>query len=502
ATLSGTHRNEDASWKFNWKASTTLSNITTPDVRYTRIRKDGGNFSVGSESGIPQRIWRYLEEVNYQGQVNITREYTFNGRDASLKFGGAYTYKQRDYEIQTFNIVPQSGVGITSPNPEQIMKDENLWDTDNTQGTIYKPNFIPQNPNKYKSNVNKPAVYVTNEFMPLKRLEAVAGLRMEQYTQRYTGIDPVTNEQINNEKFLDGTDLFPSLSMTYELTPNQNFRAAYSRTIARPSFKEASKATIFDPITSRTFIGGFVKDEDGAGNIVWDGNLNTTRISNFDLRWEWFQQGEQMLSVTSFYKKFKDPIEIVQLLKSKNNIQPRNVGDGEIIGLEVEVRQNLSRIANALNNFSFTGNFTLNSSEIDIGPSEFRNREENARQGKNVDEARNMAGQAPYIINAGFGYEGEENGITAGLYYNVKGKTLHIVGSGYRPDVYTEPFHNLKFNAGKTFGTNDRLKIGFKITNILNDDQAKLFKAYKAEDQYFSRKFPGRAFSLSFDYNF
>lgn len=500
--LSGTHRDKDGSWKFNWKASPTWSNITSPDIRYSRIRTDGTGYSVGSESGIPQRIWRFLEEVNYQGQVNITREYTFNDRDAAFKFGGAYTYKQRDYEIKAFDIVPQKDVDITDDDPEQIMQDKNLWDTDNTQGTVYKPNFIPDNPNKYQSNVHKPAVYVTNEFMPLKRLETVIGLRMEQYTQRYTGLDPVTNEEIDNEKFLDDTDLFPSLSLTYELTPNQNLRASYSRTIARPSFKEASKATIFDPITGRTFIGGFVEDRDGSGNTVWDGELTATRINNFDVRWEWFQKGKQMVSLSGFYKTFQNPIEMVQLLKAKNNIQPRNVGNGRIIGLEFEVRQSLSRIARSLSNFSFNGNFTINSSSINIGPSELQSREENARQGKDVNDTRNMAGQAPYVINAGIGYENSENGVTAGVYYNVKGRTLHVVGVGYRPDVYTEPFHNLKFNAGKQFGPEDQMNLGLKVSNILKDDQAKLFEAYKAENQYYSRRFPGRSFSLNFSYNF
>ncbi len=500
--LSGEHSNADGSWKLNWKASPTFSSIKSPDIRYSRIRTDGSGFSVGSESGIPKRIWRFLEEVNYQGQVNLIHQYQFNDREAELNFGGSYTYKQRDYEIQAFDIVPQKDVQITRNDPRQIMKEENLWTPENKFGTVYKPNFIPNNSNKYKSNVNKPSVYVSNEMMPLKRLSTTLGLRVEKYTQRYTGIDPVTNKQLNNKKFLDHLDLFPSVNLTYELTPDQNLRASYSRTIARPSFKEASKATIFDPITGKTFIGGFVKDQTPSGEVIWDGELTATRINNFDLRWEWFQKGEQMISLTGFYKSFDNPIEMVQFLKAKNNIQPRNVGDGQIIGLEFEIRQNLGRISNALSNFSFNGNFTLNNSQIKIGPNEMSSRIENARKGKEVDETRAMAGQAPYIINAGIGYKGDKNGIQGGLYYNVKGKTLHVVGVGYRPDVYTEPFHNLKFNIGKTFGKNDQLELNVKVSNLLNDDQAKLFQAYEAKDQYYSRKFPHRSFSLSVGYNF
>ncbi len=500
--LSGTHTTDGGSWKVNWRASPTFSNSTAPDIRYSRIRVDGEGFTVGSESGIPQRIWRYLNEVNYQGQLNITREYGFNGRDAKFKFGGSYTYKKRNYEIQAFQIVPKKNVEITQSSPEQIMMDKNLWSQNNKQGTIYSPNFLPNNPNKYESTINKPAAYITNELMPFKRLNTVIGLRAEKYTQRYSGIDPVSDQEIRNEKFIDNINLFPSVSFTYELTPDKNLRASYSRTIARPSFREASKATIFDPITGRTYIGGFVPDKTPGGEVIWDGELTPTRISNFDLRWEWFQQGNQMISITGFYKSFDNPIEKVQYLKAKNNIQPRNVGDGSILGIEFELRQSLSGIARSLSNFSFNGNFTLNRSRINIGPNEFKSREKNAREGKTVNDSRQMAGQAPYIVNAGFGYTNESAGIEAAAYYNVQGRTLHIVGVGYRPDVYTEPFHNIKFNISKTLGKSDQLKLGLKASNVLNDDRAKWFQAYEAENQYFSRKFPGRSFSLSFGYEF
>jgi hypothetical protein len=71
----------------------------------------------------------------------------------------------------------------------------------------------------------------------------------------------------------------------------QNLRLSLTKTIARPSFKEASFATIIDPITGRTFIGSFFPDVNVAtGEVIWDGNLVKTDIYNVDLRWEIFQE--------------------------------------------------------------------------------------------------------------------------------------------------------------------------------------------------------------------
>jgi len=503
ALLNGIHSFNREAWEIEWKLSPTLSIVKSPDTRYSRIRTDGPGYSIGSEAGIPKRIWRDLHEMNYQGKVDVTRSYTFfNDTEAKFKFGGSYTYKQRDYEIKAFDIVPQSGVDITGTNPDQILKDENLWGKENPNGTIYSPNFIPNNPNKYSSNSNRASLYASNEFVPFTNMTATLGLRAEQYTQRYTGYDPVNNKELDNEKVLDAIDLFPAVNLNYAILEGQSVRFSYSRTIARPSFKEASKATIFDPITGRTYIGGLIPDQNAEGETIWGGDLKETRINNFDLRWEWFHNRGQMISISGFYKQFHNPIEIVQFVKAKNNVQPRNVGDARAMGVEVELRQSLGYLTDALAPLSVNANVTYTKSSVDIAANELESRRESAREGEEVEETRAMAGQSPYIINAGLSYKGKENGIEAGLYYNVQGKTLQIVGVNDRPDVYSDPFHSLNVTASKTLGKEDRLSIGIKADNILNDDKLEYFDAYKADNKVFSKLSPGRSFSVSFGYKF
>jgi outer membrane receptor protein involved in Fe transport len=293
----------------------------------------------------------------------------------------------------------------------------------------------------------------------------------------------------------------------YSLTSKQNLRLSFGKTVARPSFKELSYAEIFDPITGRTFIGGLFRDaNDIEGVVYWDGELTNTDIFNYDLRWEVFPKPGQTISLSAFYKKFINPIEIVQFATQAGAFQPRNVGDAEVLGGEIEIRQSLQFISEKLNPFSLVLNLTFAESRIKLSKTEYDSRVENARTGQVIDEYRNMAGQAPYIINGGFAYNGGEKGFLkgfeAGVYYNVQGPTLEYTGIVDRPDIYAVPFHSLNFNANKTFGKDDRMQLGLKVSNILNDVRESVFMSFNTTDEYFTRLDQGISFQLRFNYNF
>jgi len=84
----------------------------------------------------------------------------------------------------------------------------------------------------------------------------------------------------------------------------------------------------------------------------------------------------------------------------------------------------------------------------------------------------------------------------------VQGSTLQFVGIADRPDIYSKPFHSLNFNSTKKFGNENRMQLGLKIENILNDQKESVFQSFKADDQYFSFRDQGISFSFSFSYSF
>ena len=506
--IAGAHSLSENKWKIDWRLASNLSSMDDPDVRFTRYRVlSEDNFTIGTEAGFPQRIWRSLSERNVSGRLDFTRDTKLFSRDAEVKFGAMSTLKERDFNIQSFALnirnVPLTG------NPDELFYPENLWplNGDVTSGTTYDANFIPVNPNKFNSNAIYSGAYVSTILSPIKNFKAIIGLRTEYYAQRYTGQDQLGLNVLNNDVVLQEIDLFPALNFVYSLSENQNLRLSATKTIARPSFKELSYAEIYDPITGRTFIGGLFRDaNDGAGIEYWDGNLVSSDIYNFDLRWEIFHGVGQTVSVSAFYKFFNNPIEIVQFATQAGSFQPRNVGDGRVAGTEIEVRQGFGFIKESWSAFGVVMNLTLTESRIDLSRTEYDSRVENARDGQTVNTFRDMAGQAPLVINAGLAYSGGEEGFwknfEAGLYYNVQGRTLLYAGIVDRPDIYTIPFHSLNMNINKSFGEDKNTQVGLKVSNLLNDYREEVFQSFNAEDQFFTRLGIGTTVQLKVTHNF
>lgn len=500
--LGGTHYFDGPSIEIDWRLSPTFSSMNDPDVRKTAytlsLNNNPPRFNAGA-GGNPSRLWRYMDEVNYNGRLDLNKDYFLFSGDAKVRIGASYSYKERDFEILAFDLQNFGAWPVLTGDPSEVLREENIY----PNGPAYYQSGNPDpNPNRYSSNVNYAAAYISNEFVLIPRLRTYLGLRVENYVQRHTGRDALfaqsgtSGNNLDNAKVLDSTDFFPSVNFTYDITDNMNLRLSYSRTIARPTFKELSFAQILDPVSDRVFNGGLFPIGD------WDGNLTETRIDNIDLRWERFGADGQLLSVSGFYKTFDKPIEVVriQVQATSSEFQPRNVGDGEVFGAELEFRKSLGFIGSAFRWFNVNGNFTYVLSQIDMTDQEFNARLSREKDGQSVDNTRQMAGQAPYIINAGLQYDNPGIGMDAGFFYNVNGETLVIVGGGLFPDVYADPFHNLRFNLNKSIG--DKASVNLSVSNILNDSTQELYKAFRAEDQVFSSFEPGRSVSLGIKYSF
>lgn len=505
--LSGKHKFANEDWELSWASSTSLSSIDNPDIRFTRYEeRNDGSYSIGTESGFPERIWRELNELNTSAKVDLTKQFKWFGNSAQLKAGAIQNYKKRDFNIRSFSINVRNVELIGDPN--ELFAPENLWpyNGDVSKGTTFETPFIPVNPNQFESSVLSSGLYAMTEISPVERLRLIVGLRTELYNQRYTGQDQMGTNVLNNDVVLQELGFFPSVNAVFAITEQQNIRLSYGKTTARPSFKELSYSEILDPITGRTFIGGLFRDaNDVLGIEYWDGNLVSTSIHNFDLRWELFHGRGQTFSISAFYKMFNNPIEIVQFASQAGAFQPRNVGDGSVVGIEFEGRQSLGFISKKLNNFNLAVNVTLTQSQIELSATELESREINAREGQEIQPYRDMAGQSPWIINGGLEYNGEHGfgkNLQVGLYYNVQGETLLFSGIADRPDIYTVPFHGLNMNISKRFGKEEQFSIGLGVKNIANAKKEAVFKSFEAEDQMFYSLKQGTTFNLKMSIEF
>ena len=492
--FSGKHTNEDASWTTEWKLSPTFSNVDDKDFRTTPflINEDSGDFIISpSESGDASRFFRELDEINVASKLDLTRKHQLFEKDAKLKFGGAFTYKQRDFTTVRFSTPFRNfDSTILNGDPNAILGQYAYSATDDSGF------FVRQDSNEndsFDSNINIAALYASEEFRPYSWFTAIVGLRTEKFDLIYTGQDQNGNI-FDEEKILDKFDLFPSANLIFDMNEEgaQKLRASFARTTARPSFKEASLAQIFNPIENELFIG----------NI----NLQPTYINNFDLRYEIYGEEEKkfglgdFLALSGFYKKFKDPIELTFFAEATGQVTPRNLGDAEVYGVELELRKSLDIIG--LDNFSLNLNTSIIESNETYNEDELILRQALLKDGEDLGDGRVLQGQSPFLLNAGIAYESKESGWKSGLFYNVQGKTLEIVAAGEIADVYTLPFNDLKFNLSKSFGEDQNQTITFKAGNLLNDDRESVFQSFGAQDQLYSKWSPGQDFSLSYSFKF
>jgi TonB-dependent receptor len=502
--LNGVHILGQKGWELDWRTSTTLSKSTDPDIRKTAFTYTPSNvfFSAGA-GGNPSRIWRYLDEMNWNSKIDVIKRYTYKNVDAKLSFGANHLYKERNYEIRFYDIQFFSSQTWKNPVAEEVLNASNLY-PNRPNSIYYQSGNNNPNPNKYNSNLNIYAGYISNDFNILPNLKTIIGLRGEYFTQKHTGRDQAyangnleDGRNLNNETVLQSFDLFPTANFIFTLKDVYNLRASYSKTIARPSFKELSFAQIIDPITNRIFNGSLFTYPQ------WNGELVETRIDNLDFRIERFMDKGQIISFSVFYKKFKDPIELVRIPEQQTSTeyQARNVGTGTLYGIEFEFSKNLHATHPLFSKINLNGNFSFIESKILMTDVEINARRTYLKDGEILGDKRDMAGQSPYTVNLGIGYnDAEEKGLSAGLFYNVKGSTLTIVGGGLFPDIYSEPFHSVNFGLNKRIGKEGKAAIDFKASNLLNDSIDIFYKSVKAQDQVFSKMQPGRNFSLGLSY--
>ncbi len=491
--VGGEHTIGKKKLKLDWTVSPTFSNVDEPDNRYTAyeyIEEEDTYLLSRSVGGEVARVYRNLDEMNLSSKIDLTYNFDAFKRDAKLKFGLANNYKEREYGINDYGIY-FNGDRELSGNANEFLSPETIWTQDNITGTSFvRGDFQPSNTYAATQNVN--ALYAMTELQLLEKLKLIGGFRVEQFQNWYTGQNALGNELYVDEKVLDKINVLPSVNLVYNLNDKMNLRGSYSMTVARPSFKEKSVAQIQDRLSGGYFYG----------NI----DILPSTISNMDLRWEYFFEKGEVVSVSAFTKLINDPIEMaaykVGNIYRSDIITPENGGNAILYGLELEVRKNFGFISEAMKNLSIGTNFSYVKSQVKMTDEEFEIRENWARTGEDVKDTRTLVGTAPYTTNVYLNYRSSKIGTEANLSYNVQGERLAVLGLGEVPDVYETPFHSLNFKVSQFLGKADKLKASFGVNNILGSKRKNVYRSFGTDDVTARYRNPGTGFSLGISYQF
>lgn len=481
----------------NWSISPTFSKIADKDVRETayemididgvvpldEIKPDYSNYMIdASNAGVPSRMWRDLDEFNLISKYDISYSHKINSLNAKLIMGSLFSYKNRDFQILRYLLQPVSlSSSDFTGNPNEILT--NLL-YDGQTGFYASGEFQPSN--SFQGSQTNIATYFLEEIEFSTLFKLIAGARLENYTQYYTGQSQTSNETTgegiyDNDKVLSDLSFFPSLTFIYNLDEKTKIRSSYSLTTARPSFKEKSGAQILDVLSGITFNGNL--------------DLEVTDITNFDTRIDRFFEKNQIISLSAFYKKMKNPIELTRYSSDDDNVQPINTPYGKVFGLEFEIRKALDFIFDGL---FVNMNNSLIYSEVEITGDEESSVLNSLRDGEEFSPIRQMQGQAPFILNLSLSYIKDK--FDVGLFYNVEGEKLSIVGINRRPNIYSSPFHSINLNFSTYLNNDKSLKLSLLSKNLLNQKREFYAKSYGIEDQIYSSFLSGRTFSFKLSY--
>jgi outer membrane receptor protein involved in Fe transport len=206
---------------------------------------------------------------------------------------------------------------------------------------------------------------------------------------------------------IDKTKLLPSAGLTYRPLDGMAVRGAWSRTVARPSFRE---------------IGFYATVEPGTDDlVVGNPQLQLSDVESWDARVEytWGELGE-LAAVSAFYKTIDTPIESIVI---RNPTDPQgnaayrtffnNPNTATLWGLEFEARKNLGFLGPELLEYlSLGGNFTYIDAEVDRTEAElsrsqlfFRTAAADAPTQDHMSKTRRLFGQPEWIVNTDVSFE-------------------------------------------------------------------------------------------------
>ncbi|MDJ1482539.1 TonB-dependent receptor [Cytophagaceae bacterium YF14B1] len=493
-TLSGDHiLSKPWLTSVNWRFGYGHTNDKQPDLRSISFKRrdvlvgfEGESDPIGAyQFNIPSATIKVtdlnthqyddLAEDTYTGAIDLEKKFA---SEASIKAGIFMDYRTRRYTTRRFAYNGNVGVDtlLTATIKDLPFMANQLFDRrffrndgtglqihDNTGFTLAEG--IDGN-DGYEANNNQRAGYVAFN-LPLfnKHLTVYGGVRAEWNHFSFPGTFSVLEDNSIVQISVDQKKLYwlPSLNVSYVFTPKMQVRAAYGMTLNRPEFREVVPIQARDLDRNMDFVGNY--------------KLTNAEIDNYDLRWEFYPEADELISIGAYYKTFRNAIELYSIAAvnfERDFFNFANTKQAKGYGLELEVRKRLSFIPLPLFEYmAVNANLTLLKTEIDIS--------DQIEQGGQYNDLRRsirpLQGSSPYSINVNLYYDNTPSGTQVSALYNVIGQRLTTVGNSFTSELYELPRDVIDLTVTQRINRYLRIRAG--VQDILNQ----AFRIYRDRDR-------------------
>lgn len=428
----------------------------------------------------------YTDEEEYSVKVNARMPFSVvEDQKGRLRFGLRGRFKNKDRDNIFYEYEPVTAIGVLSSVPTKYWKGDGF-----NPGSKYVPGTFASA--SYLGGLNlKDASQFEESPVPLEYLAinyhakeqivggylrwdqnitndflVIVGVRAENTHIDYTGNkmleadDEITAEKVSrtNSYF----NLFPSLTVKYNVAENLVLRGAYTTSIARPNYYSLVPYTNISQSNEEISIG--------------NPDLKATYAHNFDLSGEYYFKSVGLISAGVFYKNLKNFIyKYTNISYTADNFaadfpdipspipadkdwvysEYRNGKGVDVFGLELAVQRKLDFLPGAfLKNFAVYLNYTYTWSQTKgIWDSEGNER-------KDIS----LPGTAPHMFNASLSWENKKFSARASL--NFTSDYIDALGGSAFEDSYYDKQLFLDVNA--SYKITPQFRIFAEANNLTN----------------------------------
>jgi outer membrane receptor protein involved in Fe transport len=373
-------------WKsrLSWRYTFSLASRFEPDRREIRFDREP-NEDVWLLSDRPegnQRVFSNLLDFNHDVGLDWKLPFSLLQQESFVKLGFNLVFKNRGVDTRRYKYLHKgqkaNDQDILQKTPDEIFSPGNIGQDGFTFGEITRPT------DNYTASQQLYALYALTTLNLGKRWQFSGGARLEASKQNVLTFELFNPDNKPVLAELSTIDVLPAALLTYSPNDVMKLRAAYSRTVSRPDFRELSPAT-FNDVT-------------GGRQVFGNPNLKRALIHNLDLRLEWYPKPGNSVSIGVFYKNFQDPIETIVVVSAQLSVTYDNAKGANNLGAELDWRVTFDFVNKALRDLYFAGNVTFVWSRVEI---------DEASGGIQTSNSRALQGQSPFVLNVQLGYDSD-----------------------------------------------------------------------------------------------
>lgn len=419
-----------------WSSSYGTTKSEEPDRRQVMYRKDeDGKLSLFKLN--QQETMRYFGELIEDEIVGDIKFRYLLGSDNSIRIGGTYKEKNRDYSSTRFYYNIQK----LDPTINNIFDTDSYLNQENISNGSLTINKDSQPRSSYFAGTNIVAGFVELDYYIISKLLLNIGIRYENSGQ---WVKYWNDASLEKRAELKTNDFFPAINLKYDMSKQNSLRFSLSKTVTRPSFVEMAPF--------------LYKESYGSAEVRGNNELQNGYNYNADVRLDLFNENSNdIFSITGYYKYLLTPIERIQETSGGSVVHSfRNADNGIAMGVELEFKKSI------FSNLEFGINGSYMYTNV-ILP---------ADGGVYTDTERALQGASPYLLNADITYISKLNkkssSMSLSLLYNYQGERIETVGIYGMSNIIQEDFHTLNFVVN--YRLNRYCSFSLQIDNILNSE--------------------------------